>query len=85
MSLKYFETDNADKNSVYDISFQELKLNPVGTIYIAENNTAEDNYVNCTAEIAYKKNDDVILLVKEYSVINGEYSSISSTVHINLF
>lgn len=86
MSLKYWEI-NAPANTVksYDITFQELKLEPVGTVFTANPNPVHDNFVNSTAEIVVKRGDDVVLLVKELSCSDGEVSSISSVVHVNLF
>lgn len=88
MSLKYWEINTPNHNNVksYDITFQELKLEPVGTVFVA--NPEPDNsrdFVNCTAEIVAKRGDDVILLVKEVSCLDNCLNSISSVVHVNLF
>lgn len=91
LSLKYWEiittmdhTNTANFTS-YDVTFQELKVEPVGTVFTANPHPCPDNFVNSIAEIVYRKGDDVILLVKELSCINGVVDSISSVVHVNLF
>lgn len=84
-NLKYWEFNNPNIIS-RDISYQELKIEPVGTKFIANDNPAEAGFVNCSAEIVFKKGDDVVLLVKEFSKDDdGVCSNISSVVHVNTF
>lgn len=86
LSLKYWQTDNPANTMFYDISFQELKIEPVGTVFSA--NPDPDNtidFINSTAEICFKSGDDVVLLVKEISCSDGVIDSVGSIVHINLF
>lgn len=93
MSLKYWEIDapKTDSNQKtknfksYDITFQELKMEPVGTTFTANPQPADDNFINSVARIVAKDGDDVILLVKEVSFINKKYDAVSSVVHVNLF
>lgn len=82
LSLKYWDDDNFKS---YDVTFQELKVEPVGTVFTANPKPVADNFVNSIAEIVMKKGDDVVLLVKEISCNDGKVDSISSVVHVNLF
>lgn len=84
--MKYWETKNPTNTKFYDISFQELKIEPIGRVFSA-NETPNNsiNFINSTAEICFKSDDDVILLVKEISCIDGIINSVGSVVHINLF
>ena len=82
LSLKYWDSNDFKS---YDVTFQELKIEPVGTVFTANPKPVSDNFVNSVAEILIKKGDDVILLVKEISCSDGEVDSISSVVHVNLF
>jgi len=82
LSLKYWDDDNFKS---YDVTFQELKVEPVGTVFTANPKPVADNFVNSIAEIVMKKGDDVVLLVKEISCTDGKVDSISSVVHVNLF
>ena len=84
LSLKYWET-KGDKSLVYDITFQELKLEPVGTVFTANPEPDNDNFINSVARIVAKEGDDVILLVREISCHEGRFDSLSSVVHVNLF
>ena len=86
LSLKYWQIKDPTNTLFYDITFQELKVEPVGTVFSA--NPEPDNsvdFVNSTAEICFKSGDDVLLLVKEISCTDGVVSSMASAVHINLF
>ena len=86
LSLKYWQVKNPTETMFYDITFQELKIEPVGTVFYA--NPDPDNnidFINSTAEICYKSGDDVVLLVKEISCIDGVIDTVGSVVHINLF
>ena len=94
MSLKYWEiintseindTQKTKEFNSYDITFQELKVEPVGTVFTANPHPAEDNFINSVARIVAKEGDDVLLLCREISCIDGEVDSISSVAHINLF
>lgn len=93
MSLKYWEIEspnfderNNGKNfKSYDITFQELKIEPVGTTFTANPQPTDDNFINSVARIVAKEGDDVLLLCREISCIDGEVDSISSVAHINLF
>ena len=86
ISLKYFEFENSKKVESYDITFQELKIEPVGSYFTAKDNVDVNvNHVNTTAEIIAKKGDDVLLLVSEVACIDGERSKITGVHHFNLF
>ena len=86
LSLKFWEVDNPASSKFYDITFQELKVEPVGTKFTANDTLAKDtDYVNSNAEIVYRKGDDVILLVEEVSFLDGVFNKINSVVHVNLF
>ena len=85
LTLNYLET-GTNKTMKYDISYQELKIEPVGTVFTAnpEPNT-DTGFVGSVAEIVFKKGDDVLLLVKELHYHDGVLDSLSSVVHVNLF
>lgn len=86
ISLKYFEFENSKKVESYDITFQELKIEPVGSYFTAKDNVDVNvNHVNTTAEIIAKKGGDVLLLVSEIACIDGERSKITGVHHFNLF
>lgn len=84
MSLKYWEDDN-DNVKIHDITFEDLRVQPVGTVFTANANPVGRNYVNCVAEIVAKRGADVILLVKEFGAVDGVIDVVSSVVHVNLF
>ena len=94
MSLKYWEIESSKTSDErktgknfksYDITFQELKIEPVGTTFAANPRPTDDNFINSVARIVAKEGDDVILLCRELSYIDGKWDSVSSVVHINLF
>jgi len=88
LSLKYWETVTGGMNNVmiYDVTFQEIKHSPVGAVFTANADVDKSlDFVNSVAEVVAKNGDDVILLVKEFSCVNGSVSSVSSVVHVNLF
>lgn len=85
LTLKYWE-HHTDTIRVYDITYLILMNSKVGTVFAAEPSpNSNEDFVNSVAEIVYKKGDDVILLVKEINHVQGEWSTISSTVHVKLF
>lgn len=86
LSLKYWQTEGPTNTMFYDITFQELKVEPVGTVFSANPKPNKNvDFVNSTAEICFKSGDDVLLLVKEISCTDGVVNSMASVVHINLF
>ena len=86
ISLKYFEFENSKKVESYDITFQELKIEPVGSYFTAKDNVDVNvNHVNTTAEIIAKKGDDILLLVSEVACIDGERSKITGVHHFKVF
>ena len=94
MSLKYWEIESpktfderktGNNFKSYDITFQELKIEPVGTTFTANPQPTDNNFINSVARIVAKEGDDVILLCREISYIDGKWDSVSSVAHINLF
>lgn len=84
MSLKYWEHDNSNVK-INDITFYDLRVKPVGTVFTANPSPSGSDYVNCVAEIVARRGDDVVLLVKEFGCVAGVVDVISSVVHVNLF
>ena len=85
-TLKYWETENPSKVKVRDVTYQELKCGIIGDKFTANDNPVSAGFVNSVAEIVYKNNDDVILLVREiHKGVDNRFSSVSSVVHVNVF
>ena len=94
MSLKYWEIESpktfderktGNNFKSYDITFQELKIEPVGTTFTANPQPTDNNFLKRVARIVAKEGDDVILLCREITYIHGKWDSVSSVAHINLF
>lgn len=86
ITLKYFEFEKSKEVRTYDITFQELKIEPIGSYFTANDNISDDvDYLNTVAQIVAKLGDDVLLLVSEIACIDGKRSKITTVHHFNLF
>ena len=82
-TLNYWDDAKTVKK---DITYADLMNNPVNhKFYANEDRLRIGDWVNSTATIIFKQEDDVILMVEEVSGGNGKFSSIRSIVHVNLF
>lgn len=81
-SLKYFD-DNSSK--ILDVTYYDLAVSEVGDVFKVVDNPTDDNWLNSDAEVIIKKNNDVVLLVNEFTCKNGKIDKISNIFHIYLF
>ena len=86
LTLRYWKMDNENDERVFDITYSMLRDSEVGTVFQAEE--YPDNsvcYINCSAEIVFRRGEDVLLLVKEFINKNKGCDCVNSVVHVKLF
>lgn len=81
-TLKYI--DDAGQK-IRDVTYYELANMRVGDVITAWDSPIADNYVNSSVRVMAKYSDDVILLLEDVNVNNGQLSSMKSIIHVVLF
>lgn len=84
--LKYFEFGNAEKFVSKEVTYKMLRMDPIGTVYMAnENPNRNVEYVNDICELCYRNGDDVIVMRHQIHYKNGNFDGFKEVLHFNLF
>ena len=85
-SLRFWRFDRPSRIITKDITFKELKKADVGTEFIANPEAEGNGFINSSARVVFKENDEVVLLVEEINKDKeGVEDILTSVMHVNLF
>lgn len=84
--LECYQTETMENWVEREITYRDLRENPVGTVFKACEESPRSNFVNATSEIIEKRGDDVILWNKQiFYDSNGNMEIKNEIVHFNIF
>ena len=86
LQLTYLKGNNQGRIKTKDVLFSDLKASSVGDTFVAYTPEVETDFMNQTAEVVYRKGNDVVLLVKTFTVdVKGNRFVDKEIVHFMLF
>ena len=88
IQLEYVTFDgkgNFIAQSVYNITFDELRNCKVGDMFYANSNPADDTYMNDSAEVIFADDRSVLVRVTETVKTDKGFQTIVHMEHVDLF